>query len=132
LWRGRHWAEWLAVIPAGIYLPVEVQHFAHHATRLNASVICFNVVIVLYLAKLLIQQRAERHAAETRQCRKEQSSTVGSATQFRCASGLFAKRKTAPMKAQKNRGIPDPVSTGCLHQRQRGRALFTNPLGSLS
>jgi uncharacterized membrane protein (DUF2068 family) len=63
LWQGKHWAEWFAVIAAGIYLPLECQHFAHHATLLNAGVIVFNLVIVLYLAKLLIQQRAERHAA---------------------------------------------------------------------
>lgn len=62
LWQGKHWAEWFAVISAGIYLPLEFQHFAHHATLLNASVICFNIVIVLYLASLLKRQRAERHA----------------------------------------------------------------------
>jgi uncharacterized membrane protein (DUF2068 family) len=63
LWQGKLWAEWLAVIAAGIYLPLEFQHFAHHATPLNAGVICCNIVVVFYLAKLLIQQRAERHAA---------------------------------------------------------------------
>ncbi len=63
LWRGKHWAEWLAVISAGLYLPLEIRHFAHHTTFLNAAVICFNVLIVLYLAKLLNQQRAARHAA---------------------------------------------------------------------
>ena len=63
LWGGKHWAEWFAVISAGIYLPLEFQHFAHHATILNAGVIFFNIVIVLYLAKLLIQQRAKRHAS---------------------------------------------------------------------
>jgi hypothetical protein len=51
---------------AGIYLPLEFQHFAHHATILNADVIFFNLVVVLYLAKLLIRQRAERHAASQR------------------------------------------------------------------
>jgi uncharacterized membrane protein (DUF2068 family) len=63
LWRGRHWAEWFAVIAAGIYLPLEFQHFFHHATLLNAGVIFFNILIVLYLARLLHQQRAERNAA---------------------------------------------------------------------
>jgi len=63
LWRGKHWAEWFAVISAGIYLPLEFQHFGHHATLLNAGVIFFNIVIVLYLAKLLNQQRAARRVA---------------------------------------------------------------------
>lgn len=63
LWQGKHWAEWFAVISAGLYLPLEFQHSAHHATLLNAGVIFFNLMIVLYLARLLIRQRAERHAA---------------------------------------------------------------------
>ncbi len=71
LWQGRHWAEWFAVISAGIYLPLEFQHFAHHPTILNASVILFNVVIVLYLARLLNQQRAKRHAASESNAEKE-------------------------------------------------------------
>jgi uncharacterized membrane protein (DUF2068 family) len=62
LWRGKHWAEWFAVISAGLYLPLEFQHLAHHSTLLNASVIFFNLVIVLYLVRLLIRQQAERHA----------------------------------------------------------------------
>ena len=62
LWQGRHWAEWFAVISAGIYLPLELQHFAHHTTALNAGLILFNVVIILYLAWLLNQQRAKRRA----------------------------------------------------------------------
>jgi uncharacterized membrane protein (DUF2068 family) len=57
LWQGKHWAEWLAVISAGLYLPLEMQHFTHSANLPNAGLICFNIVIVLYLAKLLKQQR---------------------------------------------------------------------------
>jgi len=63
LWQGKHWAEWLAVISAGLYLPLEFQHFAHHATLLSAGVIGFNIMLVLYMARLSNRQRAERHAA---------------------------------------------------------------------
>jgi len=63
LWRGKHWAEWFAVISAGIYLPLELQHFAHHASFLNAGVILFNLLLIVYLAWLLKKQRAQRHAA---------------------------------------------------------------------
>jgi len=73
LWQGKHWAEWFAVISAGIYLPLEFQHFAHHATILYAGVIFFNLVVVLYLAKLLIRQRAERHAASQRDAEQRKS-----------------------------------------------------------
>lgn len=60
LWHGKHWAEWFAVISAGIYLPVEFQHYVHHVTFVNAGVICFNAAIVLYMARLLIQRRKNR------------------------------------------------------------------------
>jgi len=63
LWRGRHWAEWFAVISAGIYLPLEIQHLAHHVSLLNVSVITFNIALILYLAYLLNQQRDQRRAA---------------------------------------------------------------------
>ncbi len=63
LWRGKHWAEWFAVISAGIYLPIELQHVFHRVTLLNTSIMCFNVVIILYLVRLLGQQRAERERA---------------------------------------------------------------------
>ena len=60
LWQGKHWAEWFAVISAGIYLPFEIQHLARHATFLNASIISLNILIILYLARLLDQQRRTR------------------------------------------------------------------------
>jgi uncharacterized membrane protein (DUF2068 family) len=64
LWQGKHWAEWFAVISAGIYLPLEFQHFGHHATLLNAGVIFFNMMIILYLANLLNQQHRSRKRAQ--------------------------------------------------------------------
>jgi uncharacterized membrane protein (DUF2068 family) len=64
LWQGKHWAEWFAVISAGIYLPVEFRHFARHATVLNTGVMALNLVIILYLAKLLSRQRRSRNRAK--------------------------------------------------------------------
>jgi uncharacterized membrane protein (DUF2068 family) len=63
LWQGKHWAEWFAVISAGLYLPLEAQHFAHRATPVNAIIIFFNLLIILYLARLLGRQREERRRA---------------------------------------------------------------------
>ena len=62
LWHGKHWAEWFAVISAGLYLPLEFQHYIRHVTFLNAAVICFNVALLLYLARLLNRQRKEKSA----------------------------------------------------------------------
>lgn len=61
LWQGKHWAEWFAVISAGLYLPLEFTHLWRRPTWLNACVIVLNVLIMLYLGKLLVQQRKQRH-----------------------------------------------------------------------
>jgi len=63
LWREKHWAEWFAVISAGLYLPLELAHFGRHPSLFNAAVILVNMLIILYLANLLGQQRAERERA---------------------------------------------------------------------
>ena len=62
LWQGKHWAEWFAVISVALYLPLELQHFARHPTALSAGVILVNTALILYLANLLVQQRARKKA----------------------------------------------------------------------
>ena len=64
LWRARHWAEWFAVISLGIYLPLEFHHFWYHATVLNAVVILINIMIIVYLANRLKQERRSRKQAK--------------------------------------------------------------------
>ncbi len=64
LWHGKHWAEWFAALSAGLYLPFEITHFWHRPTFFNAAVILLNIALVIYLGKLLSQQRAERLAAK--------------------------------------------------------------------
>ncbi len=61
LWYGKHWAEWFAVISAGLYLPLEFYHLAHKPTVLTAAVIVLNLVIIYYLATLLIREHEARH-----------------------------------------------------------------------
>jgi len=63
LWRAKHWAEWFAVISAGLYLPLEFHHFAHAPSFFTAGVIFLNLALIVYLANLLMQQRAQRRAA---------------------------------------------------------------------
>ncbi len=66
LWNAKHWAEWFAVISASIYLPIELQHFAQRPGLLAGGIIAFNLALIVYLAKLLFEQRARRHAARQR------------------------------------------------------------------
>ena len=67
LWRGRHWAEWFAVISLGIYLPLEMQHFWHHTSWLNAVVILINITIIIYLGNCLRQERQNRKRARLKE-----------------------------------------------------------------
>jgi len=61
LWHAKHWAEWFAVISAGLYLPLELFHFARHPRGFTAGIIIFNVALIYYLARLLARQRVHRH-----------------------------------------------------------------------
>lgn len=67
LWRGKHWAEWFAVISAGLYLPAELMHFARRPRPFTAGIILLNIVLIYYLGKLLARQRADRKSRLLRQ-----------------------------------------------------------------
>jgi len=54
--RGRHWAEWFAVISAGLTC-FGIQAFRPPRQLVSAGVIFFNLLIIVYLASILKQQR---------------------------------------------------------------------------
>ncbi len=58
LWYGKSWAEWFAVISAGLYLPLEFRHLYLYPNLLSLSVVLVNIAIIFYLGYLLSQQRA--------------------------------------------------------------------------
>ena len=64
LWHERRWAEWLAALSGGIYVPIEIYDLAHRATWLRVSVLLVNLVVVGYIAWLLTETRRRRAAAE--------------------------------------------------------------------
>ena len=53
LWHERAWAEWLAVVSAMVYIPIELRHFYNYPTRAAGVIFLVNVAIVLYLGLLL-------------------------------------------------------------------------------
>jgi uncharacterized membrane protein (DUF2068 family) len=53
LWFHRRWAEWIAVVSAALYLPIEVLELARHFNIWVFSVFILNLLIVLYLSRVL-------------------------------------------------------------------------------
>ncbi len=53
LWHELVWAEWFAVLSAGIYLPLEIYQMVHHLTLYKMTIFLGNVAILVYLARLL-------------------------------------------------------------------------------
>ena len=60
LWNERRWAEWLAALSGGIYIPFEIFELVKHVTWLRLTALGLNVVIVSYLAWLLVETRRRR------------------------------------------------------------------------
>jgi uncharacterized membrane protein (DUF2068 family) len=57
LWKNRVWAEWLAALSGGIYLPIEVSHLIQHSNLINASVLLTNMAVVAYMLYRLWRRR---------------------------------------------------------------------------
>jgi uncharacterized membrane protein (DUF2068 family) len=57
LWRAKHWAEWFAVVSAGLFLPLELDHSLRRPSPVNLAVITVNLAIIAFLARLLLRQR---------------------------------------------------------------------------
>ena len=62
LWYSRRWAEWLAALSGGVYIPVEVYEIAHRASWLKIGALVINLAIVAYMVWLLTENRRRTHA----------------------------------------------------------------------
>ena len=60
----RHWAEWFAVISAGLYIPLEIYHLWHRPSPLAGIIFLTNVIIVVYLGRLLAADHRRKKAAQ--------------------------------------------------------------------
>lgn len=61
LWEQRKWAEWLAVISGGIYLPFEIYELAIGFNTLKLSAFILNVAIIAYMGRTLMLRHAASH-----------------------------------------------------------------------
>ena len=62
LWKQKTWAEWLALVGGCIYLPLEVYEIWRKVTVVHVSALVVNLVIVLLMAKVLLQKRQQKQA----------------------------------------------------------------------
>jgi uncharacterized membrane protein (DUF2068 family) len=60
LWNQRHWAEWFAVISGAMYVPFEVIALIAHPHWTRLVVLVGNILVVLYILRILIENRRER------------------------------------------------------------------------
>jgi uncharacterized membrane protein (DUF2068 family) len=57
LYRERAWAEWLAALGGGLYLPVEIVHLVRGPGPIGAAVFAANLVVVLVVVVALVRRR---------------------------------------------------------------------------
>ena len=57
LWHGRAWAEWLAAISGGIYVPFEIVEVAKKLSVLRGASLLVNLIVVAYMVALLWRRR---------------------------------------------------------------------------
>jgi uncharacterized membrane protein (DUF2068 family) len=57
LWRGRRWAEWLAALSGGIYVPFELDNLAHRVSGLSLAALAVNLLVVGYMIYVLARSR---------------------------------------------------------------------------
>ena len=60
LWRGRHWAEWLAAASGGVYVPFEIYELFQGVSWIKLGALFVNVVVVAYMAYVLWQSKRSR------------------------------------------------------------------------
>lgn len=62
LWFGRPWAEWLAVVSCGIFLPIEVYELIEGVTLVHVSAVIVNLIVIYALTMILMKKRKNKHA----------------------------------------------------------------------
>ena len=53
LWRGRRWAEWLAALSGGIYVPVEIYELMRGVSWIKVAALLLNAAVVAYMGYTL-------------------------------------------------------------------------------
>jgi uncharacterized membrane protein (DUF2068 family) len=65
LWKGRTWAEWVALVSGALLLPLEVRELIRGITFFRTAFFLGNLAIVLYMFYVIRSNRRERREAAT-------------------------------------------------------------------
>ncbi|MEA3194194.1 MAG: hypothetical protein QOD26_2527 [Betaproteobacteria bacterium] len=57
LWLGRRWAEWLAALSGGIYVPVEIYELTRGFGWIKLGALILNAAVVLWMCRVLWRTR---------------------------------------------------------------------------
>jgi uncharacterized membrane protein (DUF2068 family) len=63
LWKGRTWAEWVALVSGALLLPLEVRELTRGITALRVALFVGNLTVVLYMLYVIRTNRRERENA---------------------------------------------------------------------
>lgn len=65
LWKGRVWAEWVALVAGGLLLPMEVRQLMRGLTIFRSVLFVGNLGVVLYMLYIIRANHRERQNAAT-------------------------------------------------------------------
>ena len=57
LWSGRRWAEWLAVVSGGLYVPLEIYELIQRYTWMRVSALVVNLIVVFAMIAVLVKDK---------------------------------------------------------------------------
>jgi uncharacterized membrane protein (DUF2068 family) len=63
LWKGRTWAEWVALVSGAVLLPFEIRELMRGLTALRCGLFIVNLAVVLYMLYVIRTNRRERENA---------------------------------------------------------------------
>ncbi len=65
LLRRKRWAEWMTTIVTASFIPIEFWHFWHHPSWGKSIVIAINILILIYLIRVLKHTKQHAPAVQT-------------------------------------------------------------------
>jgi uncharacterized membrane protein (DUF2068 family) len=63
LWKGRTWAEWVALVSGALLLPLEIRELSRGVTLLRSALFIGNMAVVLFMLYVILTNRRERRMA---------------------------------------------------------------------